>query len=87
MHGVHCLKAERTPDAFADALGAILDGSIVGPIARRGAAVVGRDFHLDALIPRIEAALPRASRRSRAGAGTLGRGLSPGDPGRAALAS
>ena len=66
VHGVHCLKAERTPDAFADALGAIIDGSIdLGPIARRGASIVGRDFHLDALVPRIERALATAGRGPR----------------------
>jgi glycogen synthase len=66
VHGVHCLKAERTPDAFADAVGAILDGSIdLEPIARRGAAVVGRDFHLEAQIPRIERALTEAARGPR----------------------
>jgi glycogen(starch) synthase len=71
VHGVHCLKAERTPDAFADALGAVMDGSIdLGPIARRGSSVVGRDFHLDALIPRIERALATAARRPRRDAGT-----------------
>ena len=72
VHGAHCLKAERHPDAFADTLGAIMDGSIeLGPIARRAAAVVGRDFHLDAQVPRIERALGRASgRHSGAVAGT-----------------
>jgi len=71
VHGVHCLKADRTPAAFAAALGAIMAGSIdLGPIARRAAAAVGRDFHLDALIPEIERALASASRRGRDGAGT-----------------
>ena len=66
VHGVHCLKAERTPDAFADSLCSILDGSIdLAPIARRGASVVGRDFHLDAQLPRIERALARAGRKAR----------------------
>ena len=26
VHGVHCLKADRTPDAFAETIGAIMDG-------------------------------------------------------------
>jgi len=66
VHGVHCLKAERNPDAFADVVGAIMDGSIdLGPIARRGASVVGRDFHLDAQIPRIEQELRAASHHPR----------------------
>ena len=71
VHGVHCLKAERTPDAFADSLCSILDGSIdLAPIARRASAVIGRDFHLDAQVPKIERALAGASRRPRDGAGT-----------------
>ena len=71
VHGVHCLKADRTPDAFADSLGSILDGSVdLAPIARRAAAVVGRDFHLDAQVPRIERALADAAGSPEAGAGT-----------------
>ncbi len=66
VHGVHCLKAERTPDAFADMLGAVIDGSVdLAPIARRAASVVGRDFHLDALIPKIERALTLAREEHR----------------------
>jgi glycogen(starch) synthase len=71
VHGVHCLKADRNPDAFADSLVAILDGSVdLTPIARRAAAVIGRDFHLDAQVPRIERALAAAADRPRTGAGT-----------------
>jgi glycosyltransferase involved in cell wall biosynthesis len=71
VHGVHCLKAERSAAAFADALCSILDGSVdLGPIARRAAAVIDRDHHIDVLIPRIERALAAAARRPRAGAGT-----------------
>ena len=66
VHGVHCLKADRNPDAFADSLGSILDGSVdLAPIARRAAAVVGRDFHLDAQVPKIERALVQAGRKAR----------------------
>jgi glycogen(starch) synthase len=71
VHGVHCLKADRTPDAFADSLEAILDGSVdLAPIAARAAAVIGRDFHLDAQVPKIENALLEASKKPRTGAGT-----------------
>jgi glycosyltransferase involved in cell wall biosynthesis len=71
VHGVHCLKAARTAEAFADVFAAILDGTIeLAPIARRGAAAVWRDFHIDAVVPRIEAKLAAAARQSRAGAGT-----------------
>jgi glycogen(starch) synthase len=73
VHGAHCLKAERTPDAFADTIGAVLDGSIdLEPIARRTAAVVGRDFHIDAQVPRIERALALAGRKPRGVAGSSG---------------
>ena len=66
VHGVHCLKADRTVAAFAGSFAAVLDGSIpLEPIARRAAAVVGRDFHLDAQVPKIERALVEAANRPR----------------------
>ena len=66
VSGVHCLKAERNPAAFADALVAVLNGATdLAPIAQRAAAVVGRDFHLDALIPRVEVALVQAAAAPR----------------------
>ena len=71
VSGVHCLKADRTPTAFADAITSILTGATdLGPIGHRAAAVVGRDFHLASTIPKIERALVKASKRSRAPAGT-----------------
>ncbi|WP_435011085.1 glycosyltransferase family 4 protein [Tundrisphaera lichenicola] len=71
VHGVHCLKADRNPDAFADALAAILSGEVdLGPIARRAASVIGRDFHLDRILPSIERALTLAAGRDRDGAGS-----------------
>ena len=69
--GVHCLKADRTPTAFAEAIIGVLTGATdLGPLARRAAAVVGRDFHLETIIRRVEMALQTASRRLRAPAGT-----------------
>ncbi len=66
VHGVHCLKAARTAQAFADSFEAILTGAIpLEPLARRAAAAVGRDFHLDAQVPRIERALSRAANQPR----------------------
>jgi glycosyltransferase involved in cell wall biosynthesis len=66
VNGVHCLKADRHPDAFADSIAAILDGTTrLEPIARRGASVIDRDFHLNSQIPRIERALDLAARRVR----------------------
>ena len=36
VHGVHCLKAARHPDAFAESLAAIMDGTVdLAPISRR----------------------------------------------------
>jgi glycosyltransferase involved in cell wall biosynthesis len=71
VHGVHCLKTERTADGFARVFADILDGTIdLEPLGRRAAAVVRRDFHLDALMPRIERALAAAAREPRHGAGT-----------------
>ena len=71
VHGVHCLKADRSSVAFADSLCSILDGSVdLEPIARRAAAVIGRDFHLDAQVPKIERALAEAAKTPKGGAGT-----------------
>lgn len=71
MHGVHCLKAERTAEAFAGVFRDILDGKIdLEPLGRRAAAVVWGDFHLDVFVPRIERALERAACQPRFGAGT-----------------
>jgi glycosyltransferase involved in cell wall biosynthesis len=66
VHGVHCLKAERSPQAFAQAIAGVIDGSIdLEPLAHRAAAVVDRDFHIDAQVPKIEAVLTRALERPR----------------------
>jgi glycogen synthase len=71
VHGAHCLKAPRTVEAFAAAIGKVLDRSIdLEPIGRRVNAAVCRDFHIDAIVPRIEDALERASRQPRTGCGT-----------------
>jgi hypothetical protein len=68
VDGVHCLKAERTSEAFADTIRRILDGSIpLRPLAERGAAVVRRDFALSAIIPTIEAELSTACLRRHSG--------------------
>ena len=71
VHGVHCLKAERTSPAFAEVFAAILDGIIdLEPLGRRASAVIQRDFHLDAVLPKIERALQRMAGKPRQGAGT-----------------
>ncbi|HEV3339343.1 MAG TPA: glycosyltransferase family 4 protein, partial [Pirellulales bacterium] len=61
---VHCLKAARTAEAFADVLAGVLEGRVdLKQIGRRGAAVVWRDFKREVVVPRVEAALARAADR------------------------
>jgi glycosyltransferase involved in cell wall biosynthesis len=68
---VDCLKVARSAEAFAAAFQDVLDGRTrLAPIARRASAVIWRDFHLDALLPRIERALEAAAEQPRSGAGT-----------------
>ena len=71
VHNVHCLKAARTAEAFAEVFISILEGRIdLEPIARKAEITAWRDFHLSAILPRIETKLAAAARQSRAGAGT-----------------
>jgi hypothetical protein len=71
VHGVHCLKCARTPEAFTAMFRAILEGPILlEPIARRAEAAAWRDFHIDAILPRVERKLAAAARQSRGGGGT-----------------
>lgn len=71
VHGVHCLKVQRSPQGFADVLGAVLEGRIdLEPIGRRAAAVVRHDFHLERIIPKIEQILVRAAEQPRRSGGT-----------------
>ncbi|TMC46503.1 MAG: hypothetical protein E6J20_20985 [Chloroflexi bacterium] len=56
--GVDCLTAPRDPGAVADVIAGVVAGRIqLGPIARCGADTVWRDFHIDAVLPRVEAIL------------------------------
>jgi glycosyltransferase involved in cell wall biosynthesis len=71
VHGVHCLKAERTPEAFAAALADVLDGRIdLAPLGRRVQALVTRDYHLQRLVPFIEGALGRAAQKRKPSLGS-----------------
>ena len=71
VHGVHCLKAARNPEDFAEVFRSIVMKEIsLEPIARRAEATTWRDFHLDAILPRIECKLAAAARHRKAGAGT-----------------
>ena len=66
VHGVHLLKAPRDPSAFADSYEDILNGRVdLAAIGRRGADVLNRDFHLDRIAGRIEAALADVAGRPR----------------------
>jgi glycosyltransferase involved in cell wall biosynthesis len=68
-HGVHCLKPARTAEAFAGVFLRILRGDVaLEPISRRAEEAAWRDFHLDALLPRIEGQLLDEARRRRSGA-------------------
>lgn len=68
---VHCLKRPRTAEAFADAIEHILTGAIeLAPLARRGADCIWRNFHLDALLPRIEEVMVEAAGQELVAAGT-----------------
>jgi glycosyltransferase involved in cell wall biosynthesis len=70
VHDVHCLKAERSPLGFAQVFRDIMEGRIdLEPLARRGAEVAWSEFHVDAIISRIERVLEQSARQSRAGAG------------------
>lgn len=71
VHGVHCVKVARDAESFAGAFRQFLTGELtLGPMAVRGENAVWRDFHIDAMMPRIEAALTRQASRGRIGAGT-----------------
>jgi glycosyltransferase involved in cell wall biosynthesis len=62
VQGVHCLKASRSPEAFARVLFNVATGEIpLAPIARRAAEASWREFHLDAIVPRIESVLASAA--------------------------
>ena len=71
VDGVHCLKSARDAASFAAGIAGILAGEVdLAPIGRRAQAVVRRDFHRDALLPRVERSLKRAARAPRVAAGS-----------------
>lgn len=70
VHRVHCLKVMRTPRHFADAMAAVIRGEVdLAPIGRRVQALAWRDFHRDAILPRVEKLLIRAAESDRGRAG------------------
>ena len=71
VHRVHCLKIDRTSESLAQVLREILEGRVdLESLGRRVSTVVRRDFHMDAILPRIERVLVRAAKRPRTGGGT-----------------
>ena len=71
VDGVHCIKAERTSTAFADALERIIKGDIaLAPIGRRLRTLL-RSLTLDAVLPRIEGALTTEATRRRGVRGSV----------------
>jgi glycogen synthase len=70
IHGMECLKSERTVEGFAGVFAEVYDGKIdLDALGARAANLVWRDFHIDAVAPRIERILQEASRKPRGGAG------------------
>ncbi len=68
----HCIKVERSAEAFADELQRILDGKTdLKQLAHRSGNVVRENFHLDVIVPRIERALEQAARSPRHGAASF----------------
>ncbi len=66
VHRVHCIKARRTPAHFAEAIAAVIRGEIdLAPIGRRAQAASWRDFHRDAILPRVERLLAEAAGSDR----------------------
>jgi glycosyltransferase involved in cell wall biosynthesis len=71
VDGVHCLKAERTPQAFADRLEEVIKGVVdLAPIGRRLRSLL-EDFKIEALLPQIEGALADEARRRGRSSGTV----------------
>ena len=63
VHGVDCVKVERTPEALADAFVQALRGDLpVAEIGRRGAQLARRRHHITRVLPVIEAELRAAAR-------------------------
>lgn len=66
VHGVHCLKVERSAESIASCLEGLINGCIdLGAAARRAQAVAWRDFHINRVVPRIESILRAAANHPR----------------------
>ncbi|CAN5423215.1 N/A [soil metagenome] len=70
IHGMECLKADRTIEGFRSVFADVYDGEVdLDTLGNRAANLVWRDFHIDAVAPRIERILQETARKSRSGAG------------------
>jgi len=66
VHGVHCLKIERTAASLADALSRVIDGTVeLDAIRRRAGALVAEELHVDVVLPQVEGVLARAAQAGR----------------------
>ena len=71
VHGVHCLKAQRTPEAFAKVFRDVLDGKVpFKAIVRRASEAAWNDFHSSSIIPKIERLMLDAANQDRSNAGS-----------------
>jgi len=62
VHGVHCLKIERTAASLADALRRVIDGEVdLAALRRRAGALVAEELHVDVVLPRVEDVLARVA--------------------------
>ncbi|HEX6506348.1 MAG TPA: glycosyltransferase family 4 protein [Chloroflexota bacterium] len=62
VDGVHCLKAERSPEGFAEVIRAVMDGDIdLSQLSRHGAKAVHESFDIEAVMPDVERELVVAS--------------------------
>jgi glycosyltransferase involved in cell wall biosynthesis len=66
LDAVECLKAERSIEGFSAVFADAYDGKIdLNELGTRAANLVWRDFHIDAVAPRIERILQETSRKPR----------------------
>jgi glycosyltransferase involved in cell wall biosynthesis len=66
VDGVHCLKAERTPEAFAATVRTVIDREVdLAALARRATRAVYDSFAIGAVMPTVESELLLAAERGR----------------------
>jgi glycogen synthase len=66
VDGVDCLKAERSPEAFADRIAQIIGGKIdLEQLGRRAQRIVWRDFHISDATDKVQTILTEAAAQPR----------------------